>query len=43
MAMKALQEKIKVMENQRGDVQQTIKSKPNDEDFLLQQIQDLRN
>ncbi|CAD8093199.1 unnamed protein product [Paramecium sonneborni] len=43
MAMKALQEKIKVMETQKIDLQPSNKLKVNDEEILSQQIQELRN
>ncbi|CAD8107657.1 unnamed protein product [Paramecium primaurelia] len=43
MAMKALQEKIKVMETQRSDTLLPTKTKSNDEEYLLQQISELRN
>ncbi|CAD8176001.1 unnamed protein product [Paramecium pentaurelia] len=43
MAMKALQEKIKLMETQKNDLQPCNKMKINDEENLSQQIQELRN
>ncbi|CAD8100187.1 unnamed protein product [Paramecium sonneborni] len=43
MAMKALQEKIKVMEIQKCDIQLPIKTKSNDDEYFLQQISELRN
>ncbi|CAK88937.1 unnamed protein product (macronuclear) [Paramecium tetraurelia] len=43
MAMKALQEKIKVMETQRNDLQPSNKMKIKDDEILIQQIQELRN
>ncbi|CAK83513.1 unnamed protein product (macronuclear) [Paramecium tetraurelia] len=43
MAMKALQEKIKLMETQKNHLQPCNKMKINDEENLSQQIQELRN
>ncbi|CAD8171421.1 unnamed protein product [Paramecium octaurelia] len=43
MAMKALQEKIKLMETQKIHLQPCNKMKINDEENLSQQIQELRN
>ncbi|CAD8181869.1 unnamed protein product [Paramecium pentaurelia] len=43
LAMKALQEKIKVMETQRNDLQPSNKLKIKDDESLIQQIQELKN